>query len=80
MDQVAAFRNCSAKHGEAACVLLFESLGMEEEKVFFHCDQASHPHQTVSQACACRADVVGSYRLCSHMTITRMMLPVKFFF
>lgn len=39
-QQVAAFRLCEAKgHTAEQCVLYFESLGVDEEKVYFHCDQ-----------------------------------------
>ncbi|KAL6762813.1 P-loop containing nucleoside triphosphate hydrolase protein [Haematococcus lacustris] len=38
-DLVGAFKNCSSLHGDLACTLRFETLGMEQEKVYFHVDQ-----------------------------------------
>ena len=39
-DQVAAFDGCVARgHSPTQCVLYFESLGLAEERTFFHCDQ-----------------------------------------
>lgn len=39
-EQLDALEACVRRHGSAdACALYFEALGMEEEKVYFHCDQ-----------------------------------------
>lgn len=39
-EQLGAFHSCvKAGHTVDECTLLFESLGTEQEKVFFHCDQ-----------------------------------------
>lgn len=39
MLQLEAYRSCVERHGEEACIMRFETLGMQEEKVFFHGDQ-----------------------------------------
>ena len=39
--QLSAYRRCVKNHTELDCILRFETLGIEEEKVFFHCDQVS---------------------------------------
>ena len=36
-----AYRSCLGTHLELDCILRFETLGMAEEKTFFHCDQVS---------------------------------------
>lgn len=38
-DQVGAYRECVARHSEEDCIMRFETMGMKEEKVYFHCDQ-----------------------------------------
>ncbi|KAG1665569.1 hypothetical protein FOA52_000716 [Chlamydomonas sp. UWO 241] len=38
-DQMKAWTACVAAHGEHACMWHFETLSMEQEKVFYHCDQ-----------------------------------------
>ena len=41
-EQVSAFRECERQHasvGHDACPLLFELLGVAQEKVYYHCDQ-----------------------------------------
>lgn len=40
-EQLTAFRGCEAKHGALKCALIFEGLGVEEEAVYYHADQAS---------------------------------------
>ncbi len=45
-EQVAAFRACEKQHSNGddsgagdVCAQLFEALGVQQEKVYFHCDQ-----------------------------------------
>lgn len=38
-DAVAAMRNCTDSFDPLRCALLFETLSLREEKVFYHCDQ-----------------------------------------
>lgn len=39
-EQIAEFEGCVARgHSSTQCVLYFESLGLREERTFFHCDQ-----------------------------------------
>ena len=40
-ENLDAFGGCSARHGATECALYFESLGLPEEKVFFHADQVN---------------------------------------
>eukprot|EP00798_Chlamydomonas_sp_ICE-L_P006514 gene6512-3152_t len=38
-EQVSEFQTCQRQHGEVKCTLIFEALGLEQEKVNFHVDQ-----------------------------------------
>ena len=43
-----AYRNCLGTHSELDCILRFETLGMAEEKTFFHCDQVCSSGRSVT--------------------------------
>lgn len=52
-----SFRECAKDHGERRCAILFEALGIREEKVYFHCDQVGWPLRQVTglrvRPCCC---------------------------
>lgn len=38
-EQYGAFRSCVQSHSEADCILRFASLGLEQQRVFTHCEE-----------------------------------------
>ncbi len=54
-EQLGAYERCLAVgHSERECILAFEALGTEQEKVFFHCDQVC-PAGMLSPLCMTEA-------------------------
>lgn len=43
-EMISAIRACEAKFGPVKCALIFEGLGVEEEAVYYHADQARTVH------------------------------------